>query len=211
MALSSASGAAAYSIAAAVKKLDLSEELAEIIRSDNTALLNRLGIGGLVATQVKHSWPEDELNPNTATVTEGAEFADDDTTLTVGTDEGVRFKIGTIFKFNEASKSEVCQVTAISGDDLTVVRGYGSTSGETHADGTTIMIIGHTKQEGWTPSSEDWTQEGLAKRLGVTRQTIISMEKGTYNPSLVLAFKIAHEFGMTIEDIFEYRDEKSES
>ncbi|MCK5643500.1 MAG: DUF5309 family protein [Gammaproteobacteria bacterium] len=159
MALSSASGAAAYSIAAAVKKLDLSEELAEIIRSDNTALLNRLGIGGLVATQVKHSWPEDELNPNTATVTEGAEFADDDTTLTVGTDEGVRFKAGTIFKFNEAGKSEVCQVTAISTDDLTIVRGYGSTSGETHADGTTIMIIGHTKQEGWTPSSEDWTQE----------------------------------------------------
>ena len=59
--------------------------------------------------------------------------------------------------------------------------------------------------------SEDWTQEGLAKRLGVTRQTIISMEKGTYNPSLVLAFKIAHEFGMAIEDIFEYRDEKNES
>jgi len=55
--------------------------------------------------------------------------------------------------------------------------------------------------------SEDWTQEGLAKRLGVTRQTIISMEKGTYNPSLVLAFKIAHEFGMAIEDIFEYRAE----
>ena len=59
--------------------------------------------------------------------------------------------------------------------------------------------------------SEDWTQEGLAKRLGVTRQTIISMEKGTYNPSLVLAFKIAHEFGMAIEDIFEYRAEKNES
>jgi len=56
--------------------------------------------------------------------------------------------------------------------------------------------------------SEDWTQEGLAKRLGVTRQTIISMEKGTYNPSLVLAFKIAHEFGMAIEDIFEYRAER---
>ena len=59
--------------------------------------------------------------------------------------------------------------------------------------------------------SEYWTQEGLAKRLGVTRQTIISMEKGTYNPSLVLAFKIAHEFGMAIEDIFEYRAEKNES
>ena len=59
--------------------------------------------------------------------------------------------------------------------------------------------------------SEDWTQEGLAKRLGVTRQTIISMEKGTYNPSLVLAFKSAHEFGVAIEDIFEYRDDNDES
>jgi putative transcriptional regulator len=59
--------------------------------------------------------------------------------------------------------------------------------------------------------SEDWTQEGLAKRLGVTRQTIISMEKGTYNPSLVLAFKIAHEFEMAIEDIFDYGAEKNES
>jgi len=58
---------------------------------------------------------------------------------------------------------------------------------------------------------EDWTQEGLAKRLGVTRQTIISMEKGTYNPSLVLAFKIAHQFGVAIEDIFEYRDDNDES
>ena len=59
--------------------------------------------------------------------------------------------------------------------------------------------------------SEDWTQEGLAKRLGVTRQTIIAMEKGTYNPSLVLAFKIAYEFRMAIEDIFEYRDDNNES
>ena len=59
--------------------------------------------------------------------------------------------------------------------------------------------------------SEDWTQEGLAKRLGVTRQTIISMEKGTYNPSLVLAFKIARELRMSIEDIFEYRVDKIES
>ncbi len=57
-------------------------------------------------------------------------------------------------------------------------------------------------------SSEDWTQEGIAKRLGVTRQTIISMEKGTYNPSLELAFKIAQMLRMRIEDIFEYRDDK---
>ena len=54
---------------------------------------------------------------------------------------------------------------------------------------------------------EEWTQEGLAKRLGVTRQTVISIEKGTYNPSLQLAFKLSRLFGMKIEEIFEYRDE----
>ncbi|MHA1482072.1 MAG: SU10 major capsid protein [Candidatus Heimdallarchaeaceae archaeon] len=159
MALSAATGLAAYSIADAVKKLDLSEELSEVIRSDNVSLINRIGVGGMVATQEKHSWVEDELNPNTATVTEGAEFSDSDETLTVGTDEGARFKIGTIFKFNERNKTELCRVTAIDGDNLTVVRGYGSTSGETHADGTTIMIVSHTKAEGWKPTQEDWTQE----------------------------------------------------
>ena len=59
--------------------------------------------------------------------------------------------------------------------------------------------------------SEMWTQEGIARRLGVTRQTIISMEKGTYNPSLTLAFKLAILFGVKIEDMFEYRGEKGES
>ena len=52
---------------------------------------------------------------------------------------------------------------------------------------------------------EKWTQEGLAKRLGVTRQTVISMEKGSYNPSLELAFKIERIFDLPIEDIFRYR------
>ncbi|MHA2063353.1 MAG: helix-turn-helix transcriptional regulator [Candidatus Thorarchaeota archaeon] len=59
-----------------------------------------------------------------------------------------------------------------------------------------------------SPTPEYWTQEGLARRLGVTRQTVISMEKGTYNPTLLLAFKLARAFEMKIEEIFDYRDEK---
>jgi len=158
-ALSASVGLPAYNIAAAVKKLDLSDELAEIIRTDNNALISKVGVGAFSATALKHIWVEDDLNPNTATVTEGAAFAAGDVTLTVGTDEGTRFKIGTIFKFNERDKTELCRVTAITGDDLTVVRGYGSTSDEEHADGTTIMIVSHTKQEDWKPTQEDWSQE----------------------------------------------------
>ncbi len=48
------------------------------------------------------------------------------------------------------------------------------------------------------------TQEELARAIGVTRQTIIAMEKGDYNPSLELAFKITRYFEATIEDIFIY-------
>ncbi|MDH5199505.1 MAG: helix-turn-helix transcriptional regulator [Candidatus Bathyarchaeota archaeon] len=50
----------------------------------------------------------------------------------------------------------------------------------------------------------DMTQEELARAIGVTRQTIIAMERGDYNPSLELAFKIARYFEATVEDIFIY-------
>ena len=51
------------------------------------------------------------------------------------------------------------------------------------------------------------TQEELALALGVTRQTIISLENGKYNASLQLAFKISRFFGKSIEDIFLYEEE----
>lgn len=47
-----------------------------------------------------------------------------------------------------------------------------------------------------------WTQSILASRLGVSRQTVISIEKGKYDPSLPLAFRIAALFGLPIEDVF---------
>lgn len=50
-------------------------------------------------------------------------------------------------------------------------------------------------------------QEDLATALEVSRQTIGSLENDRYNPSIVLAFKIAKFFDMTIEDIFIYEDE----
>ena len=50
-------------------------------------------------------------------------------------------------------------------------------------------------------------QEDLAQALGVSRQTVISLEKGKYNPSLSLAFKLARYFGLSIEDIFDDSDE----
>lgn len=51
-------------------------------------------------------------------------------------------------------------------------------------------------------------QEDLAQALGVSRQTVISLEKGKYNPSLSLAFKLARYFAMPIEEIFDDSDER---
>lgn len=51
-------------------------------------------------------------------------------------------------------------------------------------------------------------QEELAAALEVSRQTIGSLENGRYNPSIILAFKIARYFDMSIEDIFIYEEEK---
>ena len=50
-------------------------------------------------------------------------------------------------------------------------------------------------------------QEEFAKAMGVSRQTISSLENGRYNPSILLAYKIARYFGMTIEDVFCFDEE----
>ncbi|HBV99349.1 MAG: hypothetical protein JL50_21680 [Peptococcaceae bacterium BICA1-7] len=53
----------------------------------------------------------------------------------------------------------------------------------------------------------DMTQEDLAKKVGVRRETIVHMEKGKYNPSLKLAFDIARVLDATVEEIFSFTDE----
>jgi putative transcriptional regulator len=50
----------------------------------------------------------------------------------------------------------------------------------------------------------EMTQQDLADRAGVTRQTIIALEAGKYAPSLMLAFRIAKAFGVKVEDVFQY-------
>jgi putative transcriptional regulator len=51
---------------------------------------------------------------------------------------------------------------------------------------------------------DEMTQQELADRVGVSRQTIVAIEKGNYSPSLELAFRIAREFNLPLEDVFSY-------
>lgn len=55
----------------------------------------------------------------------------------------------------------------------------------------------------------EMTQAELADRVGMTRQTIIAIEQGRYSPSLEVAFKIAHVFGVPLDDVFQYPEEAS--
>jgi putative transcriptional regulator len=50
----------------------------------------------------------------------------------------------------------------------------------------------------------EMTQQALAERIGVTRQTIIALEAGKYVPSLLLALRLAAAFGVRVEDMFQY-------
>lgn len=58
-------------------------------------------------------------------------------------------------------------------------------------------------------SAGEMTQAELADRIGVTRQTIIAIEQGKYSPSLEMAFRIAHVFGVALGDVFSYTQEES--
>ena len=53
----------------------------------------------------------------------------------------------------------------------------------------------------------NWTQEEFARRAGITRQTVGLIEKGDYSPSVLLALKMAHVFGVKVEDVFSLDDD----
>lgn len=207
MALASANSAAAFDITSGTGMLDLSMELAEIIRLDNTSLLSRIGANGFVGTQKTHKWNEDSLNANTATLNEDLDASE--TAVDVASDDYSKFKIGTLFRFNERGKTEVCRVTALPGTPtLTVERGHGSTSGETHSTGAQIMIIAHSKQEDWKPSQEDWTKErataynyhtvfGLGLAISYTRQ---------YIEHAGIASEFAHQTAYRLKEIMRSLD-----
>ena len=59
-------------------------------------------------------------------------------------------------------------------------------------------------------AERDWTQADLADRVWISRLAVISIEKYKYTPSLELAFKIAEAFGVSIDRVFEHREEEEE-
>jgi len=60
-------------------------------------------------------------------------------------------------------------------------------------------------------AEKDWTQAQLAEVVGVSRQAIIAVENGKYEPSLPLAFKIARAFGKNVEEVFIWEHQQKET
>lgn len=58
--------------------------------------------------------------------------------------------------------------------------------------------------------SDEMTQQDLAEHAGITRQTVIALEKNKYYPSLELAFRIAHAFALPLEEVFQYESEEQQ-
>ncbi len=60
-------------------------------------------------------------------------------------------------------------------------------------------------------AEKGWTQQEVANRLGISRQTVHSVENNKFVPSVLLAFRIARLFGKNVEDIFQYEEEGEDS
>lgn len=121
-------------------------DIVGIVSPFETPLLDHLGDPRRAARSTVHEWVEDTLLPNTDTVNQSSFSPDATTDTTFTVDNGDRFRVGDLVR-GEALK-EVMLVTAVSGDDLTVVRSYGGTAGEALSDNMRLIILGNAAIEG---------------------------------------------------------------
>ena len=139
-------GKATYSAGSTLP--ELAEDVSDIIgivSPYETPLLDHLGDPQRAAMSTVHEWLEDELLPNSDTISDSS-ISDPDAETTFTVSHGDRFRVGDQIQ-GEAAR-EVMLVTGISGDDLTVTRGYGGTTPEAIADGQTLRILGNAALEG---------------------------------------------------------------
>ena len=173
--------------------LDLSNELAEIIRRDNTAFISRVGISG-EATETKHTWVEDKLNANLVTDS-GSGINNSATSWTVAAGNGLLLKVGSLVLDTVAGQYEIMQVTGISTDTITIVRGFGGTSAVAHAASFTARVLANPAQEGNDPPADE-----TRLRTSVSNYTQI-FQRGinvTHTMRSILQAGVADEFTFQI-------------
>ena len=120
-------------------------DIIAIVTPHETALLDHLGDAPRQATSTIHEWLEDSLLPNTDAV-DDASITNPATETTITVAHGDRFQEGDQIKLQ--GKDEVMLVTAVSGDDLGLVRQYGGSPSSNVEDGDVIQILGNAALEG---------------------------------------------------------------
>ncbi|MEX2218352.1 MAG: DUF5309 family protein [Phycisphaerales bacterium] len=117
-----------------------------IVSPFETPLLDHLGDAKRPALGTVHEWIEDTLLPNTDALDQTVYSPDPQNATALTVEHGERFRAGD--QVRPGTNPEVFLVTAVSGNDLTVVRGYGGTAKAVLADGMALTILGHAALEG---------------------------------------------------------------
>lgn len=128
---------------------ELVEDVSDIIgivSPFETPLLDHLGDARRAATSTVHEWIEDELLPNTASVVSQVFSPTPVTDTTIDVDDGSPFRVGDLVR--PADGPEVMLVTAVAGNTITVVRGYGVTQAISLAEDMVLTILGNAALEG---------------------------------------------------------------
>lgn len=139
-------GKATYTAGTALP--ELAEDVSDVVglvSPQETALLDALGDPLREATSIHHEWLEDELLPNKDAIND-ATWSNPASDTTFNVDNGSRFRIGD--QVQVEGSEELMFVTAVSGNSLTVVRGYAGTTPENLADNAVLNILGNAALEG---------------------------------------------------------------
>lgn len=123
-------------------------DIISIVSPYETPLLAHLGDSKRAASSTIHEWIEDELLPNTDTLNQSTFTPDAQNATSLTVNNGSRFRAGDQVRPAGSASSEIFFVTGVSGNTLTVVRGYGGTTKLTLTNGMLLTILGNAALEG---------------------------------------------------------------
>ncbi|MGH7244824.1 MAG: SU10 major capsid protein [Phycisphaerales bacterium] len=130
-------------------------DLVGIVSPYETPLLDYLGDAKRPALSTIHEWMEDTLLPNSDSLNQTVYSPDAQNASSLTVQNGSRFQVGDLVRPD--ASTEVMQVTAVAGAVLTVVRGYGSTTKATLANGKRLFILGNAALEGADATNSRFT------------------------------------------------------
>ncbi len=130
-------------------------DIVGIVSPYETPLLDYLGDAKRPAMSTIHEWMEDTLLPNTDTLNQSSFSPDAQNATSLTVQNGARFQVGDLVRPD--ASVEVMQVTAVAGNVLTVVRGYGGTTKATLTNGKRFIIIGNAALEGADATTSRFT------------------------------------------------------